>query len=635
MGKSHMQAALDGTEEIGLAVLATTFTIVAVFIPVAFMGGIIGRFFLQFGVTVAAAVLLSLFVSFTLDPMLSSIWPDPHPDPGARKTLWQRVDRRWSTSRMDALHRAVRPRAGLGAAPAQDRAGAGAGVVPRQLPAGAADRLGIRSRGRPGRSAGQHQDAGRLVAATTRWPRRARPRPRCASSPKSTHLRDRQQRRGGGQEHRADLRRTWCRARSASAARQMLQKPHPRPAGRASAASRSSVGTPGGMGGGKPIQISLLGPDIVELGRIADELKAKMAGDPRAWSTSTPAWKRPSRRWPSTSTATWPATWASASSRSATRCARWSPAPRPAPGRRPTARATTCRCACRRTQRSSVADLQDIAHRQQRASNADGSPRLVPLQQVASFTPILGASRIDRKNLRREVLIGANASGRPAGDIGAEIDKLLPTIELPPGYSFSMGGSTKDMQETLGYAAAALALAVIFIYLILASQFKSFLQPIAIMSSLPLSLVGCVPGAAGHRQHAEHLLDHRLHHADGPGDEERDPAGRLRQPGGGRGQVAHRRAARSRPGAAAPDPDDHRGDDLRHAAAGARPGRRRRAARADGACGDRRPDHLDAADADRRAGDLHLHRTTRRLGAAAPARDPGRGGRRARPAAAH
>ena len=62
MGKHHRQAALDGTQEIGLAVLATTLVIVAVFLPVAFMGGIIGRFFYQFGVTVSTAVLLSLFV---------------------------------------------------------------------------------------------------------------------------------------------------------------------------------------------------------------------------------------------------------------------------------------------------------------------------------------------------------------------------------------------------------------------------------------------------------------------------------------------------------------------------------------------------------------------------------------------
>ncbi|MCX7168784.1 MAG: efflux RND transporter permease subunit, partial [Proteobacteria bacterium] len=77
MGKDHFTAAKEGTEEIGLAVMATTFAIVAVFIPIAFMSGIIGRYFLQFGITVAVAVLVSLFVSFTLDPMLSSIWHDP------------------------------------------------------------------------------------------------------------------------------------------------------------------------------------------------------------------------------------------------------------------------------------------------------------------------------------------------------------------------------------------------------------------------------------------------------------------------------------------------------------------------------------------------------------------------------
>jgi multidrug efflux pump subunit AcrB len=77
MGKDHYRAAREGTDEIGLAVMATTFAIVAVFVPVAFMKGIIGRFFFQFGITVAVAVLVSLFVSFTLDPMLSAVWRDP------------------------------------------------------------------------------------------------------------------------------------------------------------------------------------------------------------------------------------------------------------------------------------------------------------------------------------------------------------------------------------------------------------------------------------------------------------------------------------------------------------------------------------------------------------------------------
>lgn len=76
-GKDHMEAARFGTAEIGLAVFATSMSIIAVFIPVAFMRGIVGRFFYQFGISVAFAVLVSLFVSFTLDPMLSSRWHDP------------------------------------------------------------------------------------------------------------------------------------------------------------------------------------------------------------------------------------------------------------------------------------------------------------------------------------------------------------------------------------------------------------------------------------------------------------------------------------------------------------------------------------------------------------------------------
>jgi HAE1 family hydrophobic/amphiphilic exporter-1 len=74
--------------------------------------------------------------------------------------------------------------------------------------------------------------------------------------------------------------------------------------------------------------------------------------------------------------------------------------------------------------------------------------------------------------------------------VGRELKEKLADITLPPGYRFVVGGSTKDIQETLGYAASALLLAVVFIYLILASQFRSFLQPLAIMVSLPLSLIG-------------------------------------------------------------------------------------------------------------------------------------------------
>src|SRR5919199_1487219 len=85
MGKDHYRASKEGTDEIGLAVISTTLAVMAVFIPVAFMGGMIGRIFFQFGVTVAFAVLVSLFVSFTLDPMMSSVWYDPEIEAGGRE----------------------------------------------------------------------------------------------------------------------------------------------------------------------------------------------------------------------------------------------------------------------------------------------------------------------------------------------------------------------------------------------------------------------------------------------------------------------------------------------------------------------------------------------------------------------
>ena len=95
MGKAATtRPSLDGTQEIGLAVLATTFSIVAVFLPIGFMGGIIGKFFHEFGITIVAAVLISMFVSFTLDPMLSSVWHDPETEAhGKRKDKRSFYDR--------------------------------------------------------------------------------------------------------------------------------------------------------------------------------------------------------------------------------------------------------------------------------------------------------------------------------------------------------------------------------------------------------------------------------------------------------------------------------------------------------------------------------------------------------------
>jgi HAE1 family hydrophobic/amphiphilic exporter-1 len=124
--------------------------------------------------------------------------------------------------------------------------------------------------------------------------------------------------------------------------------------------------------------------------------------------------------------------------------------------------------------------------------NTDGSPRIVRLNQVAQVVEATGPNQINRRDLMREVAITANVSSRSAGEVSADIKAAMDTIAMPPGYSYKFGGSTKDMAEAFGYAISALVMAVVFIYMILASQFKSFLQPLALMTALPLTLIGVV-----------------------------------------------------------------------------------------------------------------------------------------------
>jgi len=144
-----------------------------------------------------------------------------------------------------------------------------------------------------------------------------------------------------------------------------------------------------------------------------------------------------------------------------------------------------------RTDRAQAADLERVPLASS-IPDASGAPRMVTLREIARVREARGAQQINRKEQLREVLVSANAEGRPAGDAAAEIQRRLEAIALSPGYRFSMGGSSKDIAESMTYASQALALAVVFIYLILASQFASFLQPVAIMMSLPLALVGVV-----------------------------------------------------------------------------------------------------------------------------------------------
>ncbi len=165
-----------------------------------------------------------------------------------------------------------------------------------------------------------------------------------------------------------------------------------------------------------------------------------------------------------------------------------------------------------------------------RGHRCPGPSRQVRLSQVADVVEGVGPSQINRRDLNREIEITANFTGRSMGEVSADIRKVLDQMPWPNGYRYRFGGSTKDMQESFAYALSALGLAIVFIYMILASQFRSFLQPHRADELPALTLIGVVAHAAGVRLHRQHVLHHRRRHADGPGHQERHLAGGLCQP---------------------------------------------------------------------------------------------------------
>ena len=128
------------------------------------------------------------------------------------------------------------------------------------------------------------------------------------------------------------------------------------------------------------------------------------------------------------------------------------------------------------------------------SSNKDaaGKDMLIPMGQVASFQRGSSSSQIRRLDLAREVRVYANMAGRPMGDVESDIRAGLKGLDIPAGFRVSFTGESEEMAETFGSIFDALILAIVFIYIILASQFASFIHPLSIMLSLPLSLIGVV-----------------------------------------------------------------------------------------------------------------------------------------------
>ncbi len=486
MGKSHFQAALDGTQEIGLAVMATTFSIVAVFLPVGFMGGIIGRFFHQFGITVVAAVLLSMFVSFTLDPMLSSIWPDPHDSApkswfGRLMAWFERLSERFGRMYQTILRWSLGHRktvAILALASFFGSFGLMRFVGTEFVPEPDLGEIMVQITTPVGSSLEFTQTKVKQAEAALREFKEVVYTYGTINTGVTL-----------GKNYATIFVRLVPREQR-TLNQKALQPPMRERLSRIAGIQITNLGVFSAVGSGKPLQVSVQGQDMKVIERLAKEVAAAMTTVPGVvdLDSSLKAAKptlaiRVNRE---------------LASKLGVGVAQIGNAIRPllageaaSTWRAPDDENYNVNVRLPLTARASVADLDRI-YLTSSQLNTDGGPRMVALRQVAEIDNTLGANQINRKDLLREVLVSANAQGRPSGDIGKEIKAKLDAISTPPGYRFSMGGSTKDMQESLGYAASALLLAVVFIYLILASQFGSFLQPIAIMASLPLSLIGVV-----------------------------------------------------------------------------------------------------------------------------------------------
>ncbi|TSA14268.1 MAG: efflux RND transporter permease subunit [Betaproteobacteria bacterium] len=478
MGKDHYTAAREGTDEIGLAVLATTFSIVAVFVPIAFMSGIVGKFFYSFGITVAAAVMVSLFVSFTLDPMLSAVWRDP-PE-GARnirligpvlrafEKVIGRVHEIYDVLLRVALgHR----KSALAIAFASLVASVPiAGLVGTEMMPDADESFTSVRLTMPVGSSLEYSDAQvKRVEAVLRQFKEI--------EVINTTL-------GVG----ADLGKNSARISLKLVPRnerQLTQK-------QIEQAIRKRVeGVPGvelRVGWGGPIYVALLGNNDADMRRVINDLRQKILAirgitDVEvSFKEGTPALSihlKPELA------AEYGLTHAQLGTMlraliGGENSGYW------LAGDGQNYEVITQLPRASRTILEDVASLNIATGRQL----PNGTAEVIPLRSVATIERAFSPENIRRQDLQRRIALWANVQGRPSGDAGDEVQQLIKAYDLPPGLRFDIGGQIKEQQEVNAAIFGALALAIIFIYIVLASQFGSFLQPLAIMVSLPLSVVG-------------------------------------------------------------------------------------------------------------------------------------------------
>jgi len=495
MGKSAFDAAMDGTREIGLAVFATTLSIVAVFLPIGFMGGIIGKFFHEFGLTIVAAVLVSMFVSFTLDPMLSSIWHDPSIEAQGKHhkpvTWYDKTIGRvtalfdYGTDALVDIYQNI-----LRWALVHKLATVGLALVifassvvmvpllgTEFVPKSDFSETNLTFNTPVGSSLEVTEQRAKQVEAIIR------------SFPEVNYtLTTINTGNAQGKIYASvyirlvdrHLRQRNVDAMSVLLRQRLRQVP---------GITVTHVGLLDPVGGQKQIAFSIQGSDLGELTRLNALALNKIRDIPGLVDIdSTLKPDKPTldvrvRRDVASDLGLGVAQIGSALRTlvAGVTVGNW---------RAPDDQTYDVNVRLAPAARNQTEDLGQLPFAL--GATADGNARIVRLNQVADIVESTGSNQINRRDLAREVAITANVSTRSAGEVSADIRKAMDSIAMPPGYGYKFSGSVKDMAEAFGYALSALAMAVIFIYMILASQFKSFFQPLALMTSLPLTLIGVV-----------------------------------------------------------------------------------------------------------------------------------------------
>jgi hydrophobic/amphiphilic exporter-1 (mainly G- bacteria), HAE1 family len=481
MGKGHYKAAFEGTDEIGLAVTATTLSIVVVFIPIAFLGGIAGQWFKPFGLTIVCSVLVSLFVSFSLDPMLSAYWPDPHL-PLERRPLVSRIlgrfnhwfDRQaerykgviaWALDhRFAMVSLAIVTFVGALALPALGIVGAG--FVPEMD----TSEFAIDIETPPGSNLAYTRVKAQEVS------RIARMRPEVAYVYTSI----------GGQGDAVDEGVIYVKLKPKS------ERTRKQPEIVADIRSElvrlggitSSIST-GFNPGEKQIQLQVRGPDATELTRLAQAVVTEMRKVPGAVDVALSTKGQKPELDVQLDRAL-------AGSLGVT-VGQVAQALRPAfagidvgdwidPSGE--TRDVTIRLAPE--SRTVVADLESLP-----LLVGGENDRSIPLGQVARVTPSIGPARIDHLDRDRVIIVEANTENRALSVVvGETMARVQQAVTFPAGYTLSQGGETEEQQEIFTQMFIAIGVAILLMYFVLVVQFGSFLEPLSIMLSLPLSLIG-------------------------------------------------------------------------------------------------------------------------------------------------